>query len=271
MKILIITGSGLRHTFFRKAIALDPSITVLKAYCEETTKNLQSTINYNNQDSDIQVTHLAQREQSEKDFFLPFISLTPNLSSSMYIPFGEVNKQNIYNEMIQLNPDLIVAYGCSLIKKRLIKAFEGKFLNVHLGLSPYYRGTATNFWPLVNNEPEYVGATFMYIDEGIDTGEIIHQIRPTIIPGDTPHQIGNRLISEMVLCYIKIINNIKKLKRFPYPNGNIKSKLYFRKQFSPESVHQLYNNFKHGMIDDYLINKQQRDKNVPIFKQAFMD
>ena len=41
-----------------------------------------------------------------------------------------------------------------------------------------------------------VGATFMYIDAGIDTGEIIHQIRADIVIGDSPHSIGNRLIKK---------------------------------------------------------------------------
>jgi len=46
-----------------------------------------------------------------------------------------------------------------------------------LGLSPYYLGSGTNYWPLVNEKPEFVVATFMHIDTDIDTEEIIHQIR----------------------------------------------------------------------------------------------
>ena len=49
----------------------------------------------------------------------------------------------------------------------------------------------------MNNEFEFFGYTFMYLDEGIDTGEIIHQGRPKIFPYDNPHQIGNRLIKKM--------------------------------------------------------------------------
>ena len=61
-------------------------------------------------------------------------------------------------------------------------------------MSPYYRGSGTNFWPFVNNELQFIGATFMHIDEGVDTGEIIHQIRANIFHDDNIHQIGNRLI-----------------------------------------------------------------------------
>ena len=38
-------------------------------------------------------------------------------------------------------------------------------INVHLGLSPYYKGSATNFWPFVNNELQFLGVTFMVTDK----------------------------------------------------------------------------------------------------------
>ena len=54
-------------------------------------------------------------------------------------------------------------------------------------------------WPLVNNEPEYIGVTYMFIDENIDTGDIIHQIRPNLYQHDNVHTLGNRLIKDMAL------------------------------------------------------------------------
>ena len=82
--------------------------------------------------------------------------------------------------MKELNPTQILVYGTSIIKGELVNYFTGKILNLHLGISPYYRGSGTNYFPFVNNEPEYAGCTFMYLDHGIDTGEIIHQGANTI-------------------------------------------------------------------------------------------
>jgi hypothetical protein len=50
-----------------------------------------------------------------------------------------------------MSPDLIISYGCSIIKRPLIEYFDKKFINIHLGLSPYYKEGGTNFWPFVNN------------------------------------------------------------------------------------------------------------------------
>ncbi|MBW1781638.1 MAG: hypothetical protein JRL30_12960 [Deltaproteobacteria bacterium] len=264
MRIVILTGSFLRHDFLRKAIALDPEIRVLKSYCEITDRNLAAVIDSNKDDASLQYEHLEARQQSERDFFYPFVSLTPDYSNSVRLPFGHINKKKYVDEIIALNPDLLVAYGCSIIKEFLLDAFSGRILNVHLGLSPYYRGTGTNFWPLVNGEPEFVGATFMFMNSGIDTGEIIHQIRAEIRLGDTPHQIGNRLISDMAGVYrtlIRRFNHIEAVEQIPVPED---AKFYLRKRFSPDSVRQLYANFKAGMIQDYLAERENRIERVPI-------
>ena len=171
-------------------------------------------------------------------------------SSPKFIVKGEINNDDIVTEIIDLKPDLLVCYGSSLVKSKLLEEFEGRFLNVHLGLSPYYRGSGTNVWPLINNEPDMVGATFMYIDAGIDTGEIIHQIRADIFIGDSPHSIGNRLIRKMTSAYSDLIANFKSLERAEQPSAE--GKLYFAKDFDQDACRRLYDSFSEGLIENYL-------------------
>ena len=125
---------------------------------------------------------------------------------------------------------------------------------MHLGLSPYYRGTGTNVWPLINNEPEFIGATFMYIDSGIDTGSIIHQIRADIMLGDSPHSIGNRLIKKMTEEYCKIIDKFDNLhtERQIFSKG----KIYYLKDFNSNTCKKLYSNIQNGLIENYLEKKK---------------
>ena len=59
-------------------------------------------------------------------------------------------------------PDVVLVCGTGILREELINLFPGHIINIHLGLSPYYRGAGTNFWPLVNREPEYLGATIHY-------------------------------------------------------------------------------------------------------------
>lgn len=263
-KIIILTGSELRHIFFRKFISSYEDIDVVNTYCEGREKNLRSIVYKDKTANTLRLRHLATRERSEKDFFSLFTRGILDNSNPIFLPQGEINTPKYTQAIIDSNPDLIVAYGCSLIREPLLSAFGGRFLNVHLGLSPYYRGSGTNYWPLVNEEPEYVGATFMYIDAGVDTGEIIHQIRAEYSWGDTPSQIGNRLICKMSYIYQKIITNFEVLEKMPPLPRPPREKIYKKKDFSEESVAVLYDNFKNGLIERYLSTKKDGYEKSPI-------
>jgi phosphoribosylglycinamide formyltransferase 1 len=265
-KIVILTGSELRHTFFRKLVSQSKEISVINSYCEGQEKSTKSLVKKGESIANERLRHLSARSQSERDFFELFVQSSKDYSNPVNLRYGDINNDNHVQEIINSNPDLIVSYGCSIINSSLLTIFEGRFINVHLGLSPYYRGSGTNFWPLVNNEPEYIGATFMYIDSGIDTGKIIHQIRPEIFIGDTPHQIGNRFILLMSNTYKDIIINFDKLKKLPQSLNTNSEKLYREKDFTEESVISMYKNFQTGLVKEYLKNRIDRCKKVPILQ-----
>lgn len=259
--IIILTSDSLRHTYMRKALALDHNIRVLKSYCEKSSQLI-----YDSTDDALQIQHLNLRILSEKDFFGNFVELTPDYSNPSFIQKNEINTQKKIDEIVGLNPDLIIAYGCSIIKPPLIHKFKDKILNVHLGLSPYYRGSGTNYFPFVNDELEYVGATFMHMDEGIDTGEIIHQIQATIYPGDTLHQIGNRLIGQIAKIYIHIVNHYDKLPRIEQPSDKKSGRFYKNKDFTPQSLKKIYTNLKNNMVENHVLAK----KRIKLYENPFL-
>ncbi len=270
-KIVIFTSSELRHEFFRKYIAQSAGIKVVNTYCEGLEKNLRTVVDKDPSNKDLRLKHLEAREQAEEDFFRLFVDATPDKSNPVFLPKGEINSPAYTQAIIDSNPDLLVAYGCSIIKEPLLNAFAGRFLNVHLGLSPYYRGSGTNYWPLVNAEPEYVGATFMHIDAGIDTGEIIHQIRAAYCWGDSPAQIGNRLIVAMSDVYRRIIVNfdsMQKLPQMPVPENERVCKM---KDYTEESVALLYKNFANGLIERYLGEEAECCDRVPILRNPGLE
>ena len=263
-RIVILTGPELRHVFFRKYMALSENIEVINCYCEGQEKSFRTLTEKDVSTNDARLKHLSARDQSEEDFFGLFIETAADQSYPVHLPKGEINCPKYTEAIINSKPDLLIAYGCSIIREPLLTVFKGRFLNVHLGLSPYYRGSGTNYWPLVNGEPEYVGATFMYIDSGIDTGEIIHQIRAKYSWGDTPSQIGNRFIVEMSLVYRNIIVNferLEKMSQLPIPSNE---KVYKIKDYTEESVVTLYRNFESGLIERYLNEEVDRCTKVPI-------
>lgn len=239
-------------------------LEVLRTYCEGTEKSLPTVIDRFSPDAALQQAHVDARTRSEEDFFGSFVAMAPDQSKPVFLPKGEINELIHAVDIQRLKPDILLSFGCSLIKEPLLSASGGRFVNIHLGLSPYYRGSGTNFWPLVNQEPEFVGVTFMHIDAGVGTGEIVHQMRARIYSGDNPHQIGNRLISDMVRGAIEIVLKFDELiPLVPLPEPE-RIRVCKRKDFSPKSVHLLYEAFENGLIERYLREREYREGRSPI-------
>ncbi|MDH4227844.1 MAG: formyltransferase family protein [Deltaproteobacteria bacterium] len=90
--------------------------------------------------------------------------------------------------------DLYVVFGASYIKGWLIDYLVSKkAINIHMGVSPYYRGSACNFWALYDNKPEYVGATVHLLSKGLDSGPVLYHALP-VLKGDTPFEFTMRAV-----------------------------------------------------------------------------
>jgi folate-dependent phosphoribosylglycinamide formyltransferase PurN len=257
-KIVIFTGDETRHIYFRKRLSNDPRFEVIASFCEGTEASLAARTFANENSTELEKLHVIARARAEHDFFSEPAAMYEDKSHPRKLKRGEINSPEVVQQISELVPDLLVCYGSSLIKTELLKLFAGRFLNVHLGLSPYYRGSGTNVWALINNEPHMVGATFMHIDAGIDTGKIIHQIRAEIVLGDSSHSIGNRLIRAMTQTYADIIANVDHLTDEVQPKSE--GALYKMKDFDGAACAKLYAQLGNGMIERYLDHIDKIDK-----------
>jgi phosphoribosylglycinamide formyltransferase 1 len=269
MKVVLLTGSELRHTFFRRWLALSQGLTVARSYCEGLERSLGAIVSAQ-PGNELRLMHLRAREQSEEDFFRLFVESTEDRSNPIPLVKGEINSTASFDAIRAENPDLLICYGASIIREPLLSTFAGRFLNVHLGLSPYYRGSGTNYWPLVHGEPEYVGATFMHIDAGIDTGEVVHQIRARIAPGDMPAVIGNRLIVDMAAVCRDLILRWRSLPRVEQIPRSPRDRVFRKKDYTEESVARLYATFCNGLIAQYLTEAEVRCARAPILHNPAM-
>lgn len=101
-----------------------------------------------------------------------------DLSRKAEIPsytFDKVNADKVIQWVRSLAPELNVSVSYDQILRRpILQSAPRGFINVHGGKLPYYRGRNIINWAIINNEPE-IGVTVHYVDEGIDTGDIILQ------------------------------------------------------------------------------------------------
>lgn len=99
----------------------------------------------------------------------------------MAIKFKKIAKQigvNIIDDFTRFyDKDDVIVLSLEYDKIIKVNNFKSKQIyNIHFSYLPYYRGVYTSIFPILNNE-SYSGVTLHIIDEGIDTGDIIDQIK----------------------------------------------------------------------------------------------
>lgn len=118
-------------------------------------------------------------------------ALEKNLS--IYQPIKIRGNEEFINEMKNLKPDVIcvVAYG-KILPKEILDIPEKGCINVHGSLLPKYRGAAPIQWAVINGE-KTTGITTMYMDIGMDTGDMILKKELQIGEDETTGEIWEKL------------------------------------------------------------------------------
>ncbi|WP_075590621.1 methionyl-tRNA formyltransferase [Labilibacter marinus] len=111
-----------------------------------------------------------------------------NAASKNNIPYiigHNINSNEFYQLVAKYNCDLFISMSYNQIfKRRILELPKLRTINCHAGKLPYYRGRNILNWVLINDEKEF-GITVHYVDEGIDTGDIILQRTYPITDNDT--------------------------------------------------------------------------------------
>lgn len=88
----------------------------------------------------------------------------------------------VFRDFIKANEiDIVVCLGTSIVSRDLLNCPKLGAINLHPGYLPKYRGLG-NFWAVVNGDWDHVGVSCHWIDEGIDTGQLIWRNRLGEIP-----------------------------------------------------------------------------------------
>lgn len=126
-----------------------------------------------------------------------------------FIIHPEINSEEFIALMVGYQCDLFVSMSFNQIFRReLINLPTFKTINCHAGKLPFYRGRNILNWVLINDEKEF-GITVHYVDEGIDTGDIILQSLYPITDEDDYAALLKCAFEE---CGVNLYNAIKSLQ-----------------------------------------------------------
>ena len=88
-------------------------------------------------------------------------------------------------ELLQgLAPAVVLVMGTRIIAGQVLRSVRSPFINYHAGITPKYRGVHGGYWALAEGDAANVGVTVHLVDEGIDSGGILHQARVAPSPTD---------------------------------------------------------------------------------------
>ena len=285
MRLGVLTSVATRHRYFARRLC---AVFDVAAVAYEEIGYVQPDVGLGEltpDETQIVAAHFAERARQEELFFAEHSAfLTETADSGMHpalrvrhlkpvrgpdpasgsdpasgrkaacgLESGQMNTAATLHFLETSGVDTVVVFGTNLIKPPLLSRWPGRMINMHLGLSPYYRGTATNFYPLLNEEPQYVGATIHLLDAGIDSGPILRHARPTIVADDQPHTIGCKAILAGIDAMIHVLHQLDRDSLTPVTPWDVpNAKLYLRKHYHPRQLVELYRKLEAGLIPRYV-------------------
>ncbi|MEK7185462.1 MAG: formyltransferase family protein [Patescibacteria group bacterium] len=251
MKLAILTSNQLRHYYFADSLA--QHFETVGLVLEEKKRDPSTKGRGTDLDSQVK-KYFANRSRSEEEYFGShgvIHNIMPD--RTILLSAGTINENWVVDRIVSWGADCLAVFGSSILGNGIITRFPGRIFNMHLGLSPYYRGSGTNFWPLYEAKLGYVGVTIHYIDPGIDSGPIIVQGRPKIEVDDTPHSIGNKTIIRGVELMIKTLKIFLSGHSLPSHRQDLGAgKLYRFADCSAAHLVELEKKFTEGLVRDYL-------------------
>ena len=130
----------------------------------------------------------------------------------IYQPTKVRNNTEFIEEIKALNPDLlcVVAYG-KILPKELLDIPKYGAINVHGSLLPEYRGAAPIQWAVLNGDKR-TGITTMFMDIGMDTGDMILKEETEIGEDETTGELWDRLSKIGAKLLVKTIEKIEQAK-----------------------------------------------------------
>jgi methionyl-tRNA formyltransferase len=116
--------------------------------------------------------------------------------------------------------DYIVSYGYRhIISKSVLVRFPRRAVNLHISYLPWNRGADPNMWSFLEDTPK--GVTIHYLDEGLDTGDILAQIMVPYRQDDTLRTSYERLKAAIEALFVDTWPDIRAGRQpsMPQPPG----------------------------------------------------
>ncbi len=252
MRLLLISGSHSRHLYvMQQLLQVDNPVGVIVMQREATVPDAPLTINQT--DEAIFKQHFDIRQAVEDREYGKLL----HEGVFQNFPILERSSENLNSsetaQFIQkCNPTACIIFGSDLINGEVLKSLPPFTLNFHLGLSPWYRGSATLFWPFYFMEPQFAGSTIHKIVLEADAGVVLQQTVPKLSTEMGIHDVGAATVKAGCKDLVTALELFKNDQNMTFSEQKTSGRLFLTKDFLPHHLRVNYNLFGDKMTKAFL-------------------
>jgi len=248
MKAVFLTGSHPRHAAIARAINDAGHLAGLvieqrEAFVPEPPPGLPAATEA------LFRLHFERRDEAERRHFgealLPSV---PRLDVSR----DDLNTAATIAFINALQPDLILSYGVHKLTPETLDGMSAPLKwNIHGGLSPWYRGVTTHFWPSYFLEPQMTGMTVHELTQDIDGGAVVHQSAAALVRGDGVHDLACRAVQSLAKDMAQLLVVVSSDMRAPVRQATT-GRIWRSVDWRPEHLHVVYELYGDRVVDRVL-------------------
>jgi hypothetical protein len=177
MKITVFTSNQPRHLSLIQSLA---AISDKVFAVQECNTVFPGKVDDFFRKSDVMQEYFSHVIHAEHEVFGDLKFTSDNVTQLALRP-GDLNRIELSTLSPALNSDYYIVFGASYIKGPLCEFLvKNKAINIHMGVSPYYRGSSCNFWAMYDGNPHLVGATIHMLSKGLDSGDMLFHAFPKV-------------------------------------------------------------------------------------------
>ena len=256
MKVLIISGSHPRHEYilrdvitqhsqvqfkiiFMQRESLFPDFPVKDRHPSAAQRKLFS--HHFNLREQLESEHYGSKDLSAYEH-LPHVSLTK-------ITPDQLNENTVHKSIQSFGANACIVMGAGMLTNETLDLLPEETFNIHLGLSPKYRGSATLFWPTYFMDPFSTGITFHRINLQPDAGDILHQTLPVFKRNLTLHETAIASVKAGKRDLGRLFDRLLEKSNLVSEPQPIVGKTFLTTDFRISHLELIYNLFDDQVLD----------------------
>jgi folate-dependent phosphoribosylglycinamide formyltransferase PurN len=121
-----------------------------------------------------------------------------------YQEIRNLSSAGFVNQMKQEAFDVVFVWGVPILKEELLNTANQYFINAHSSILPQYKGSKSEFWQCYHQAFDHAGITFHKVESGVDTGDILVQVKAKAGDCKTPELLRTK-------NHLRVIENIDRV------------------------------------------------------------